>query len=224
MAKIKKAQSGGNWLRNSCGWSRGERTSLGERLRNLKTSIEEARASRQYKREDKRAAKAAARKPAPSKEGGYERDFPADVTPGGFKGDPGGKKGTRWADGGSPKMVGGGLKRGGKIKKAQTGVKATRITEMPNYPSTRRRIDYSVDTAGYAAGKKSFPATKKTTTREGTTEKKLTVGRGKVKSFIKKPLMSRVNVPKKKLGGKLAKQAAIAISMKKKGIKPKKSK
>ena len=31
-------------------------------------------------------------------------------------------------------------------------------------------------------------------------------------------------VVKKKMGGKLAKQAAIAISMKKKGIKPKKSK
>lgn len=36
--------------------------------------------------------------------------------------------------------------------------------------------------------------------------------------------VSKKAAPKKKLGGKLAKQAATAIAMKKKGIKPKKSK
>ena len=113
-----------------------------------------------------------------------------------------------------------------KIKKSQFGenIKATRIIEKPNNPSSRRQIDYSVDTVGYSAGKKKFPAIKKTTTNEGVSEKETTVGKGKVKNLIKKPFMSRVNSPKKKMGGKLTKKAAIAISKKKKVINPKKYK
>lgn len=114
-----------------------------------------------------------------------------------------------------------------KIKKAQGGktLKGTRIIEKPGVPSSRTKIDYSVDTSGYAAGKKKFPATREVTNKSGKTTKDVSVKRGKVKSLIEKPLKSRVNVPKYlKMGGKLAKQAATAIAMKKKGIKPKKSK
>jgi len=113
-----------------------------------------------------------------------------------------------------------------KTKKAQGGktLKATRITEKPGVPSSRARIDYSVDTSGYAAGKKKFPATREVSSKYGEKKKDISVRRSKVKSLIEKPFSSRVNKPKLKMGGKLAKQAATAIAMKKKGIKPKKSK
>jgi hypothetical protein len=89
------------------------------------------------------------------------------------------------------------------VKKAQSGerVKGTLIG-----PAPFRTSQYSVDTTGYAAGKKEFPASIKTT--EGDVKKKElperqgTASRSLVKSFLKrdKPVYSP---SRKKNGGKV---------------------
>lgn len=219
MARIKKAQFG-----TSCGWGRGERSyrkPLGEKVRDamwsMKLKRDEKRMAKEIMKEEE--AKKRAKSVAPRKED-IERDFPQGGSAPGLWGEMKGSKETRWNSG---------MKNGGKMKtkKAQGGktLKAIRITEKPGVPSSRRRIDYSVDTSGYAAGKKKFPATREITDKSGKTKRDISIGRSKAKSLIEKPIKSRVNMPKYlKMGGKLAKQAATAIAMKKKGIKPKKSK
>ncbi len=218
MAKVKKAQFG-----TSCGWGRGERSyrkPLGEKVRDamwsMKLKRDEKRMAKEIMKEEE--AKKRAKSVAPRKED-IERDFPQGGSAPGLWGEMKGSKETKWNSG---------MKNGGKMKtkKAQGGktLKATRITEKPGVPSSRARIDYSVDTSGYAAGKKKFPATREVSSKYGEKKKDISVRRSKVKSLIEKPFSSRVNKPKLKMGGKLAKQAATAIAMKKKGIKPKKSK
>jgi len=124
--KIKKAQQG-----TSCKWSRGERTPLRERVQNLKTRIRDAKDSRKYEREERRAANSMPKGPID----GYTRDFPGDVSPGGFKGDPGGKKGTKWvkdADGKERMLKSKRMKQGGKVKtkspvkKAKSSIKQSK--------------------------------------------------------------------------------------------------
>lgn len=102
----------------------------------------------------------------------------------------------------------GSMKKGGSIKKAQSGekVKGTVIG-----PAARVR-EYSIDTTGYAAGKKKFPASVKTTI--GTKNKKETQGesdvsRGEIKSFLKgKTIYSGRDAidTRQKNGGKLSKK------------------
>lgn len=114
MARIKKAQQG-----RSCSWSRGEkayRKPLGEKVRDAMWDMKLRRDERRDKRSTRQSEKEAAKKVGPPNAGGYERDFPSDASPGGFKGDPGKVRGSRWADDRETKMVGG-MKRGGKIKK-----------------------------------------------------------------------------------------------------------
>jgi hypothetical protein len=126
--KIKKAQRG-----ISCpDLSRRPRTPLRERVQNLKTAMRDARDSRKYEREERRAANSMPKGPID----GYTRDFPGDVSPGGFKGDPGGKKGTKWvkdADGKERMLKSKRMKQGGKVaakkapvKKAKSGIKQSK--------------------------------------------------------------------------------------------------
>jgi hypothetical protein len=98
----------------------------------------------------------------------------------------------------------GNMKKGGSIKKAQSGekVKGTMIGRAS------RNSEYSVDTTGYAAGKKDFPATIKTTV--GTKDKrelpetKGIASRSMVKTFLKgKPV---VGANRQKNGGKVKKK------------------
>ena len=85
-----------------------------------------------------------------------------------------------------------------KIKKAQGGekLKATRIINKSGRPAAFTN-EYSVDTSGYAAGKKRFPATKEITRKPSgnKTKKDVKVGRSEVKSFIKDPVKTLTRVP-----------------------------
>jgi hypothetical protein len=91
-----------------------------------------------------------------------------------------------------------------KIKKAQSGekVKGTMIGRAS------RNSEYSVDTTGYAAGKKEFPATIKTTVgtknKKELPETKGTASKSMVKTFLKgKPVISP---ERKENGGKIKKK------------------
>ena len=109
-----------------------------------------------------------------------------------------------------------------KVKKAQDGarVKGTMVGRGA------RSSSYSVDTTGYSAGKKSFPATIKTTV--GTKEKKEmpeekgTASRSMVKDFIKGK--TSYATERQKSGGKTVPKKAYGGMMMKKGGKMKKSK
>lgn len=98
-----------------------------------------------------------------------------------------------------------------KVKKAQDGskVKSTYTSEKPGDRSKRYTTSYSVDTTGYAAGKKKFPATKEVSVSKGggpsqsMMKKETSVGKGKVKRMMEKPSTSRVN---RKHGGKISKK------------------
>ena len=83
----------------------------------------------------------------------------------------------------------------GKIKKAQLGerLKGSYTFEKPGDRANRYNIDYSIDTTGYSAGKKKFPATKKVTGPKYESEKEVTVGKQKVKRIIENPNRVRVN-------------------------------
>ena len=130
--KIKKAQQG-----TSCKWSRGERTPLRERVQNLKTAMRDARDSRKYEREERKTEREERRSANSMPKGpidGYERDFPGDVSPGGFKGDPGGKKGTKWVtdDDGKYRMLKSKrMKQGGKVAAKKSPVKKAPIKKAP---------------------------------------------------------------------------------------------
>jgi hypothetical protein len=92
-----------------------------------------------------------------------------------------------------------GAMKAGKIKKAQSGekLKATRIINKAGRPASFTN-EYSVDTSGYAAGKKRFPATKEITRKPSgnKTKKDVKVGRSEVKSFIKDPVKTLTRIPK----------------------------
>jgi hypothetical protein len=83
-----------------------------------------------------------------------------------------------------------------KIKKAQAGdkLKATRITNKPTRLAAYTN-EYSVDTSGYAAGKKKFPGTKEVTKQPSgsKTKKDVKVKRSEVDKFIKEPIKVRTN-------------------------------
>lgn len=116
MARIKKAQQG-----ISCRWSKGERVCgkpLGEKVRDMMWDMKLRRDERKIEKSNRKTDKESTKKASPPGDEGYERDFPGDISPGGFKGDPGGKRGSRWRDeGGKMRMVGS-MKRGGKLKSA----------------------------------------------------------------------------------------------------------
>jgi len=80
------------------------------------------------------------------------------------------------------------LKKGGKIKKAQTGV---------NYKKGRTTLN--IDTSGYSAGKKSgFPTKMITPSKSGGDTSNVTVNRNMVKSALKKKGKTGVKVKKSK--------------------------
>jgi len=94
------------------------------------------------------------------------------------------------------------MKKAIKVKKAQTGERVKGTVVGP----TAMTREYSVDTSGYAAGKKKFPASIKTTV--GTKNKKETEGegsvsRGTVKSFLKGKTVTSPD--RQKNGGKVKK-------------------
>jgi hypothetical protein len=106
-----------------------------------------------------------------------------------------------------------------KLKKAQSGERLTgRMIGRGG-----KNIDYSVDTTGYAAGKKSFPANVKTTIGKKNIkdfEGEVRVPRGAVKDFIKGKTIKAVE--RQKHGGKVGSKKTT--SMMEKGGKLKKSK
>lgn len=107
-----------------------------------------------------------------------------------------------------------------KIKKAQSGERVKGIMMGRG----ARTSNYSVDTTGYAAGKKSFPASIKTTV--GTKDKKEMperqgeASRGMVKDFIKGKTVQAID--RQKYGGKVGSKKTTSTM--KKGGKVKKSK
>lgn len=111
-----------------------------------------------------------------------------------------------------------------KIKKAQAGdkLKATRIINKGSNTSSVKQ-DYSVDTSGYAAGKKKFPATKESTMeRSGKkTQKNVNVRRSQVDKFIKNPSKTITQVRKYfKDGGDVKKaQSGDSLVYESKGVR-----
>lgn len=111
-----------------------------------------------------------------------------------------------------------------KIKKAQAGdkLKATRIINKGSNVSSVKQ-DYSVDTSGYAAGKKKFPATKESTMeRSGKkTQKNVNVRRSQVDKFIKNPSKTITQVRKYfKDGGDVKKaQSGDSLVYESKGVR-----
>jgi hypothetical protein len=112
------------------------------------------------------------------------------------------------------------------VKKAQNGappLKASRTLVTwptrkndPESGLSKRVSNFSVDTTGYAAGKKKFPAVRESVTtwsptmrssKMGNVEKeyapKETVKRKNVKDFIKEPSKTRFFTPRTKNGGKV---------------------
>ena len=115
------------------------------------------------------------------------------------------------------------------VKKAQNGappLKASRtlVTHPtrkndPESGLSKRVSNFSVDTTGYAAGKKKFPAVRESVTtwsptmsssKKGNVEKeyapKETVKRKNVKDFIKEPSKTRFFTPRKNGGKVMAKK------------------
>ena len=99
----------------------------GEGIGGIFTRMREAsanrRGERQLRREEREYAKGLTKGPRQ----GFERDFPGDVSPGGFTGDRGGDKGTKWTSTRDNKLgrVNKGLKSGGKVKaKSNTKIKS----------------------------------------------------------------------------------------------------
>ena len=107
-----------------------------------------------------------------------------------------------------------------KMKKAQSGEKV-KGTVTGSVPAITK--NYSVDTTGYAAGKKKFPATIKGTTGKKNKKEFETEGeasRGMVKDFIKG---KTIYLPERqKYGGKVGSKKTTSTM--KKGGKVKKSK
>jgi hypothetical protein len=109
------------------------------------------------------------------------------------------------------------------IKKAQSGtpVKGSRTLMM--YPAKKDKTDanvkvvrsFSVDTTGYAAGKKKFPYTEDTevTNKGGSQVKRKTssgnLGRQDTKSLIEKPTDTTFVNPRRKNGGKVMPKKTI---------------
>lgn len=105
--KIKKAQNGALGFLKGCNWDRGERssrTSLAEKLANLRGDIATRREERQARREERR-------RPSMGNDEGFERDFPEGGAAPGLWGETKGSKDTRW------KSEGGSMKKGGKVVK-----------------------------------------------------------------------------------------------------------
>ena len=95
----------------------------------------------------------------------------------------------------------GSMKTGGKIKKAQDGVKQEWYNPRDKDSTTRRTV--VADTSGYSTGAKSFPT--KTTTAKGTSSG--TASRKQVDKMIKNPRMGAYGVtPKGKTGAKMSKK------------------
>lgn len=95
----------------------------------------------------------------------------------------------------------GNMKKGGKIKKAQTGVTQEFYNPRDKDSTTRRTV--VADTSGYSTGAKKFPTT--TTTARGTSSG--TASRKQVNKMIKNPRMGAYGVtPKGKTGTKMSKK------------------
>lgn len=127
-SRIKKAQFG-----TSCGWGRGEKRYRKPIGQSIKDALWEAKIRREDRKMERERVKEEQKKSGGYGKNlieGYERDLPGDVSPGGFPGDTGGKKGSRWIDEkGKPRMVGS-MKRGGKIKPSVKKAKsATKIVK-----------------------------------------------------------------------------------------------